>query len=122
MIMQKFPIPKNYRDTLDRFAVIYGDAPEFKHVRVKYAFTLDDVMDSLRSGVTGVAGRIKNPEALALIQKCLEEIDMMHQFYRENKIPEAKRRLLVAEDFFKQAAKLRSSKQSEALVEDDGQP
>jgi len=120
--MSQFPVPQNYRDTLDRFSFVLLGAPEFKRTPVKYTFTLDDVMASLDAGVAGVASRIKNSEALALFDKCREEIKVTHQYFKEGKLSEARRQIQVARDFFKQAAKLRSTKQSKALVEDDGQP
>ena len=120
--MNQFPVPKKYRDTLDVFTGVLLLAPEFKGMPVKYVVTLDDVMASLKAGVAGVAGRTKNPEALTLFQRCQEEIDVTHQFYRDGKIVEAKRQIQVAENFFKQAGKLRSSKTATALVEDDLQP
>ncbi len=120
--MHKFPIPKNYRDTLDVFTGILLKAPEFKAMPVNYVVTLDDVIESLKAGVAGVASRTKNPDALTLFQRCQEEIDITHQLYRDGKIPEAKRQIQIAEAFFKEAGKLRSRKSSTALVEDDLQP
>lgn len=115
-------VPKNYRDTLDYFTFVLLSAPDFSDAPTKYTLTLDDVMKNLDAGVVGVASRVKNPEAQGLFEKCREEIKATHQLYRDVKIPEAKRNIQAAEKLFKQAAKLRSSKQTTALVEDDGQP
>lgn len=114
--------PKNYRSTLDFFTFVLFSAPDFPNPPTKHALVLDEVMEGLDAGVIGVASRVKNPEALALFEKCREEIKATHQFYKDGKIPEAKRNIQAAEKLFKQAAKLRSSKQTTALVEDDGQP
>lgn len=115
-------VPKNYRSTLDYFTFVLIKAPDFPNPPTKHALTLDEVVGGLDAGIVGVASRVKNPEALALFEKCREEVKATHQLYKEGKIPEAKRNIQAAEKLFKQAAKLRSSKSAESLVEDDGQP
>lgn len=114
-------IPKNYRDTLDEFTFVLLKAPDFPNPPTKYKLTLEEVMTGLDTAVANVAGRIQNPEAQMLFRRCREEIQVTHQLYKEGKIPEAKRNIQAAENLFKQAAKLRGSKTSTELVEDDGQ-
>jgi hypothetical protein len=123
--MSRVPVPENYRDTLDRFTTILLRAPDFSKLPVKYPVTLDDMMASLDAGIVGVASRVKNPDAHVLFEQCREEVRATHQLYRENRIPDAKRRIQAAEKIFKQAAKLKSGKsdkRNDDLVEDDGQP
>jgi hypothetical protein len=115
------PLPTTYRETSDRFSSILVGAPDFEFLQrcATYTITLEMMMDSLRSGIATVAGRTRNPKALALFQQCREEVDATHELYRENKIPEARQRIQVAARLFEQAGKLRNKKDSDRLVEED---
>jgi hypothetical protein len=57
-----------------------------------------------------VAATTKNSDALAMFQRCLEDVNVAHQLYRENKITEAKRLIQAASILFEQAGKLRRKK------------
>ncbi len=118
--MNPVPVPKHYRDTLDRFTLVLLCSPNFEGLPVTYVVTLDDMMESLKAGVAGVASRTKNPKALELFQKCIEEIDVTHRFFKEGKVRDGKLQIQVAATFFKKAGKLRNSKA--VRVEDDLQP
>ncbi|MBV8660063.1 MAG: hypothetical protein JO142_19760 [Burkholderiales bacterium] len=70
-----------------------------------YTITLDMMMDTLRQGVQNVAKRSKRPDAQARYQECLDAIDVAHELYRENRIPDAKHATWAANQLFKDAGK-----------------
>jgi hypothetical protein len=114
-------VPKTFRETDDFLATVLLFAPEFEVINKRRSeqVTLDMMMESLRSGINSVAATAKNSEASALFRKCLQDIDVAHQLYRENKITEAKQRIQAAQLVFEEGGKLRSKKGTGQPTVDD---
>lgn len=108
------PIPKSFRQTDDQFATILLGAPDFEFLNsigCSYVITLDMMMEALKQGIKNVSSRTKKPEALVLFQECLDEVNVIHALFCEDKIQEAKHRIQVAEQLFQKAGKARNKKE-----------
>lgn len=114
------PLCTDYSSTKDCFSYILLGAPN--KFRGNKTFSLDSVFTDIDGGVAAIASRTKNPEALELLDQCRAELQETLQLYKENKIPQARKRIQEAEETFVQAGKLKKSKAPKAeRVEEDYQ-
>jgi uncharacterized protein with PIN domain len=118
----RLPVPKTFRDTKDRFALILLDGPDFKMVQraVTYTVTPEMVFESLLEAIVNLRDRAKKPEAKGLFDQCMEELRAVQELYRSGEIREAKRRTQAAEVTFNEAGKAaRGARQSDLWLDKD---
>jgi hypothetical protein len=107
----------DYSSTRDCFSYIFLGAPNFSGNK---SFTLDSVFADIDGGVSAVASRTKNPEALTLLEECRSELRASLQLFKEGKDFDAQKRVQNAQKIFRQAGKLKKSAMLKAeRVEDD---